>query len=356
LKMTKELYIKFLNNKCTTEEFNEIVQWIHSEASGEESKHWGYENWKSFREDDIAGDDKKFRELFDKIQNRIDKETKKERQPQSRKSVLMNWMSQAAAILFIPLLVFFLYTVSQKKFVPHEFTQLTVDTIEVISPVCSRTVIQLSDGTTVHLNYGSTLKYPQTFTEDTREVTLEGEGYFDVAQNSEMPFVVKAGRINVITSGTAFNVSAYGDDDVIQITLVEGKVALEKKLQEGQHKDLGSMEPGQHVKYNVKNGTIKCTKGKVEKYIAWKEGKMIFDETPITEVARQLKRKYNVDIEVQNDIKDYTYTVTFLDEPIMQILELMTIATPVSYKVLPRNKLPDGTFSKQKITIKRKDE
>ena len=83
---------------------------------------------------------------------------------------------------------------------------------------------------------------------------------------------------------------------------------------------------------------------------------MVFDGTPITEVAQQLERKYNVDIEVKDDIKDYTYSVTFMDEPLMQILELMTIATPVSYKVLPRKKLPDGTFSKQKITIKRKDE
>ncbi len=353
--MTKELYIKFLNNKCTTEELKEIVQWINSEASGEESKQWSFENWKSFCEDTIAGDDEKFRELFDKIQKRIDKKTKKERQPQSRKSVLMTWMTQAAAILFIPLFAFFLYIVSQKEFVPHEFTQLTVDTMEVISPVGSRTVLQLSDGTKVHLNYGSKLKYPQTFTGDTREVTLVGEGYFDVARNPEMPFVVKAGIINVKASGTAFNVLAYGDGDVIQITLVEGKVALEKKLQEGQHIGLGKMEPGQHVNYNVKTGSIKCTKGNVEKYTAWKEGKMIFDETPITEVAQQLKRKYNVDIEVQNDIKDYTYTVTFMDEPIMQILELMTIATPVSYKVLPRKKLPDGTFSKQEITIKRKD-
>jgi ferric-dicitrate binding protein FerR (iron transport regulator) len=105
----------------------------------------------------------------------------------------------------------------------------------------------------------------------------------------------------------------------------------------------------------MKNGNIKSTKGDVEKYIAWKDGKMVFDETPITEVAQQLKRKYNVDIEVENDIEDYTYSVTFMDEPLMQIIELMTIATPVTYKVLPREKLPDGTFSKQKITIKRKE-
>ncbi|WP_175552530.1 FecR family protein [Tangfeifania diversioriginum] len=354
--MTEDLYIKFLNNECTTEELKLIIQWIKSEALGEESKKWGFENWKSFDEGNIPGNDKKFIELFDKIQNKIDKESDKERKFQNRKSGWFTWMTRAAAILFVPLLSFFLYTVSQKDFLSTEYTQLSVDSMEVISPVGSRTVLQLSDGTEVHLNYGSKLKYPQTFTGDTREVTLVGEGYFDVAHNPDKPFIVKTKKLNIKVLGTEFNVLGYTDVDVVQTTLVKGKVVLEKKLPEGQNKTLGTLVPGQHVSYNTQTGNIKSTKGNVEKYIAWKEGKMVFDETPITEVAQQLKRKYNVDIQVKDDIKDYTYTVTFLDEPLMQILDLMTIATPVNYKVLPRKKLPDGTFSKQKIIIKRKDE
>ena len=186
--------------------------------------------------------------------------------------------------------------------------------------------------------------------------TLEGEGYFDVEHNPEMPFVVKTGKLNVKAIGTAFNVMAYTGDDVIEATLVEGKVLLAEHLPDGQEKNIGAMEPGQHVKYNATSRNYTSTKGDVEKYIAWKEGKMIFDDTPITEIARQLERKYHVDIEIKENIQDYYYTVTFLDEPLMQILELMTIATPVSYQVLPRKKLPDGTFSKQKIIIKRKYE
>jgi transmembrane sensor len=350
--MTKDLYTKFLNNQCTTEELKLIIQWINSEVSDEESKQWGLENWRSFREDDLTYEDKKFRELFDKIQNRIDKKAVKERKP---KSVFMTWMTRAAAILFIPLLTFFLYTVSKKEIATDEYAQLNIDTVEVISPIGSRTVLQLSDGTKVHLNYGSKLKYPHTFTGDTREVTLTGEGYFDVAHNPEKPFVVNAGKLIVKALGTAFNILSYSDDNVIETTLVEGKVVLEKKLPKGQNMTLGTLVPGQHVNYNAQTGNMNSTKGNIEKYIAWKNGKMVFDDTPITEVAKQLKRKYNVDIELEDDIKEYNYTVTLLDEPLMQILELMTIATPVDYKVLPRKKLPDGTFSKQKIIIKRKN-
>jgi len=60
---------------------------------------------------------------------------------------------------------------------------------------------------------------------------------------------------------------------------------------------------------------------------------------------------FNVDIEVKDNIKDYIYTVTFVDEPLFQILDLMTIATPVKYEALPRKKMPDGTFTKQQIII-----
>ena len=234
MKMTKELYKKFLNNQCTTEELKQIVHWINSGASDKECIQWGLENWQSFRDENSAGDDKKFRELFDKIQNRIEKEATIERKLHSRKSGWVTWMTRAAAILFIPLLSFFLYTVSKKDITTGEYAQLSVNSLEVISPVGSRTVLQLSDGTEVHLNFGSKLKYPQTFTGNTREVTLEGEGYFDVAHNPDKPFIVKTEKLNIKALGTAFNVLSYSDNHVIQTTLVKGKVVLEKKLPGGQ--------------------------------------------------------------------------------------------------------------------------
>jgi hypothetical protein len=63
---------------------------------------------------------------------------------------------------------------------------------------------------------------------------------------------------------------------------------------------------------------------------------------------------FNVDIQIENEVKEYKYTVTFVDEPLFQILELLTVATPIKYKALPRVKNPDGTFSKQKIRIEKK--
>jgi hypothetical protein len=114
------------------------------------------------------------------------------------------------------------------------------------------------------------------------------------------------------------------------------------------------MVPGQHVSFNLNSGKTSSIKGKIEKYIAWKDGKLVFDNEPLTGVAEKLGRMFNVEIEVADEVKNYSYTVTLVDDPLLLILDLMTEVTDISYKVYPRTKLADGTFSKQKIRIKKR--
>ena len=356
MKMTKDTIIKFLNNRCTDAELEEVIRWAEKRAFEKESLDWGYNEWKSFQVDDRKGDDERFSNLFDKIQSRIDSKSKENGNTNKQKlklPLLMTWLTRAAAILLIPVLAFLFYTLAQKDIDINEYSSLATDSLEIVAPIGSRTIVQLSDGTEVHLNYGSRIKYPQKFSGDTREVILSGEGYFDVTHNPAKPFIVKTPHLNVKALGTSFNVMAYPDNNEIQTTLVKGKVVLEQNDGDGKIKTIGSMVPGQHVSYNLKTGAIHSAKGNIEKYFAWKDGKLIFEDAPINQVAEKLSRMFNVDIEVSDDIKDYIYTVTFVDEPLFQILDLMTIATPVSYTALPRKKLPNGTFSKQKIIIKK---
>ena len=355
--MTKDTIIKFLNNRCTAAELQEIVRWVDKEGLSEEGTRLAFDDWKSFREEEKAEDDEKFSVLFDKIQQKINRGNRKNKNTETLKPVFITWMTRAAAILLLPVLAFLFYTLSENAEIKMESAQLAnlpVDSLEIIAPIGSRTVVQLTDGSEVHLNYGSRLKYPQTFTGNSREVRLTGEGYFDVAHNPEKPFIVKTGKLNVKALGTAFNVLAYPENDAVQTTLVNGKVVLERIEKEGIIKTIGSMTPGQHVNYNTKTGTVYSSEGTIEKYIAWKEGKLIFDETTILEAAEKLSRMFNVSIDVDDTIKDYTYTVTFEDEPLFQILELMTVATPVRYKALPRKKLQDDTYSKQKIVFEKR--
>jgi ferric-dicitrate binding protein FerR (iron transport regulator) len=352
--MTKETLIKFLNNRCTQDELEEVIRWAGEEAFSNKSIGWAQDEWNSVQIKNEVNDDERFSNLFDKIQNKIDiggiisSNTGHE-----KKSVALSftrWVTKAAAILLLPVSVFLFYTLSNKS-MKTTYADLTVDSLEIIAPIGSRTVVQLSDGSIVHLNYGSKIKYPQKFNGNTREVTLYGEGYFDVAHNPEKPFIVKTPKLNVKALGTSFNVLAYPDNEIVETTLVGGKIVLEENNRDGKLKTIGSLKPGQHASYNKKTGKILSSIGNIEKYIAWKEGKLIFEDAPIVEVAEKLSRMFNVEIEISEEIKDYNYTVTFVNEPLFQILDLMSIATPIRYKVPPRTKLSDGTFSKQKIII-----
>lgn len=356
--MTEEILIKFLNNQCTAEEIDEVVRWINSEALNEKSKSWGFDDWKKYQPDETAADNEKFSSLLDKIHHKINIESSHQKISANKKftiSVATTWITRVAAILLLPVLAFLFFTISEKKIESAKYVSRPVDSLEIVAPVGSRTVVHLSDGSEIHLNFGSKLKYPQKFVGDTREVILAGEGYFNVAHNPEKPFIVKTANLNIKALGTKFNVFAYPGDDVIATTLVEGKVVIEKTISNGKEKSIGALIPGQHVSYNIATGKINSEKGNIEKYIAWKDGKLVFENESVTQVAERLSRMFNVDIEVNDNIRDYSYTVTFVDEPLYQILDLMTIATPVRYKTLPRKKLPDGTFSKQKIVIEKRN-
>ncbi len=352
--MTRELLLKFLDNRCSHEELKKIIQWIGKGALSEKSKNYAYNDWKSFiKKEQSESHNERFNQILDKIHHKINIKSslKSGSSPKERVHLITKWVTRAAAILLIPVLTFLLYILSNPSFISSHFADSVVDSLEIIAPAGSRTVVQLTDGTTVHLNNGSKIKYPGNFNGKNRELTLTGEGYFEVAHDSKHPFIVKTKYLNVKALGTQFNVMTYPDDDIVATTLVEGKVVLEKSDKNGKIKSIGALVPGQHVDYNVKTGTVSGTKGNIEKYTAWKDGLLIFDNSGINEVAERLGHMFNAEIKVSAEIKDYTYTVKFVDESLSQILELITKATPVDYKILPRERLPDGTFSKQIILL-----
>ncbi|MBN2814388.1 MAG: FecR domain-containing protein [Bacteroidales bacterium] len=353
--MKKELLIKYLKNNCTDDEFDEVVGWIKTEAQQKEAQSWSLDQWTMFEPEPGRKDEKKYLALLHKIHYEINL---KHRNNKDSKVITLSkvttWLSRAAAILFIPLIGVLFYLLSNNNFQFGKFADITVDSLEVIAPIGSRTVVQLSDGTEVNLNYGSKIKYPRNFIGDTREIILSGEAYFDVAHNQQKPFIVKTGKLDVKVLGTEFNVKAYPDDNFISTTLVKGSVALEKNLPGEKPKSIETMIPGQHITYNICSDKFTSTQGSIDKYIAWKEGRLVFDNESITDIAEQLERIFNVKIELDENVKYLTYSVTFFNDPLFLILDLMKETTPITYKVYPRKKQPDGTFSKQKIRIQKR--
>ncbi|HET55384.1 MAG TPA: FecR family protein [Ignavibacteria bacterium] len=348
--MTKQLLIKFFNDECSQEELDIVITWIKSKSS-DYSIDWVRSIWNIHETDDSLPGDEKFNALLDKIHHKINISSKKEKESKNF-NLVINWITRIAALLLLPSLVFLYYSQNQNVSLKTELSLSNIDTLEVVTPVGSKTTIQLSDGTKVYLNHGSKLRYPQKFVGNSREVSLIGEGYFKVHHQPENPFIVKTDNMQVRAVGTSFNVFAYPDEAFSSATLVDGKLIIDKKTNDNGFVTIGTMIPGQHVTYNKNTGLTSSTLGEIEKYISWREGKLVFKRDSIIQIAHRLSRWYNVDIEfADEEAKEFTYTATFTDEPLDHILDVLKDAAPIDYKKLPRQKLSDGSFSKQKIII-----
>ena len=140
--MEKELLIKYLNNKCTETELSEVLHWINADALNEKSKMWAIKDWNSFQETDNLEEDEKFTALFDKIQEKIDLGNSNATIKTITLPVVVNWITRAAAILLLPVLTLLFYTQSEKRNISDLFAKRAVDSLEVIAPLGSRTVVQ----------------------------------------------------------------------------------------------------------------------------------------------------------------------------------------------------------------------
>lgn len=155
--------------------------------------------------------------------------------------------------------------------------------------------ILLSDNTKVYLNAGSSLRYPVRFSGDRREVVLEGEGYFEVTKDVMRPFIVKAGSIDVQVLGTAFNVNAYPGEDVVETTLVEGKVRVSSKTEQR------VLEPGTQLVYDVERGDMSVRPVDTEMYTSWRNGYYYFERKALGQIMDILSRWYDLNVFYQNE-------------------------------------------------------
>jgi transmembrane sensor len=172
---------------------------------------------------------------------------------------------------------------------------------QLIMPHGQNTSILLPDGTRAYLNSGSRLVYPSVFRGRTREVFLMGEGYFEVAHNPRIPFVVRTNDLNITATGTRFNVSAYPADKFIETVLLDGKIILRENSLALLKRDIELM-PGDAAMFNRE--TLEATFRKVdtEDYVTWYMGYLNFHSSDLNRVVVKLERYYNIRIYLDNPL------------------------------------------------------
>ena len=189
------------------------------------------------------------------------------------------WTQRIAAILSVPLLigVLALYPGRRQPVV-------TAQMVEIKTNAGMTTSVLLPDSTVVHLNSESSLRYPTFFAGDVRQVELNGEAYFDVTHHPRKRFIVSTPHHSQVeVYGTSFNVEAYGNETPISTTLIKGSVGFIYKNNKGKFQK-SMLSPRQKLVYSPQTGDIKCYVTSGESEISWKDGKLIFNDTPLNEV------------------------------------------------------------------------
>ncbi len=201
--------------------------------------------------------------------------------------------------------------------------------------------LMLSDGTSVTLNETSMLTFPKDFTKKERRVELTGEAFFEVAEDASKPFVVETGVAEVQVLGTSFNVRAYANEDVMEVYVKTGKVAVKLK---GSNKQV-ILNKGDKMVFEKSQGKVVSFQEKTDNSMAWKSGTLIFKEKTFREIFTEIKRQYGIEISVKDEqLLKCRYTLTIEKDQVEADLNSIKISCPVQFtKTSPTSIAVSGT-------------
>lgn len=303
----EELLQRYIKGDCTQDESLQVLDWIE-------------ENDMHLKEYQAL------RKLYDISVWNTDLNTQKN--PKVRvitfKTVLRETLKVAAALVFGAIATINM----MKEDDPEVLMQ------KVCVPAGQRAELHLSDGTKVWLNAGSTLSFPNMFSNNTRMVTLEGEGYFDVMKAEDAKFIVQTKNFDISVLGTEFNVKAYNQDNVFQVDLLEGAV----EVSSDRLVRAINLEPNQSVNYNEGNLTIIRIRN-FEQF-RWKEGLISFEQETIDALFKKIELYYDVKIHTENEeLLTHSYFGKFwVRDGVEHILKVLQLEHRFKYEFKSENK------------------
>jgi transmembrane sensor len=190
--------------------------------------------------------------------------------------------------------------------------------------------VKLADGSMVKLNSGSSLSFPKKFEESKREVVLKGEAFFDVARDENSPFLIITENLTTTVLGTSFNIQSYPEDSAISVTVASGKVQIQP-ANSTQNAEI--LMPGQQGIFHKQSSSITKAVVKLDRYLAWQENILLFEDAPLIEVTKTLERWYDVEI----DLSETTgvgcrIEGSYKSEKLVNVLESLKFLGVLDYK------------------------
>lgn len=315
-----ELTAKYLSQEISASERQELLAWV---AASEDRQRrfdemiqlWNITN--EYVEETFETNTQKAWAKLDKV---LDVPSKADEKPtQEAKVISLNrfkiWTRVAAAIVFLG----FGYWLFLNPKLSEPSMAIVFQTIENQSKE-----VQLPDGSTVWLNEKTTLRFIDSASINERWVSLEGEAFFDVERNEQKPFTIHAGESVTTVLGTSFNLRAYPQETIVEITVESGKVKLENKV-----KEEVQLVAGKSGIYDQNSKKVSIRKSKLENADAWRSQKLTFSHAPLEEIAETLERYFDKQFIFKNPaLKKCTFHIEEQDAELEGILNMIEFGSP----------------------------
>ncbi|WP_443943907.1 FecR family protein [Pedobacter sp. AW1-32] len=277
-------------------------------------------------------DDKSINVVFEKIKARIDHPEKEK--PTARKLSIYKFSAVAAAVIVLVSVLLLSRQYIGRLIFKHPTDWMLAQTLPG-----ERKTLTLADGTQVHINAGSHLKYPRKFQGDTRTVILSGEAFFDVKKDAKHPFVIQTDKIQVKVLGTAFDVKAYEDDDFTETTLIRGRVEIilnnrksapiilkpnDKFLlaNDSEEANLGTLT---YFTSNDPNAIIETS---------WIHDELMFKNKDFSSISKLFERWYGVKVVFKDPaVKSFKFTGQFKKENVSEALHALQLIENFNYNI-----------------------
>lgn len=293
--MNTELIAKYLAGECAEEERAQIESWLSQSDLNRQTFEGMKQVWEaSSQSSSIKTDTAKQWEHFSRAVPK-----------QSRKIPM--WLKYAAVLIPIGMLMGYLF---------FQKDETNTDVL-VLNDQDQALQLFLPDSTEVWLRSGASLHYPKAFSEESREIELEGEAYFSVVSDVSRPFTVSVGEAEIQVLGTEFNIK---ERENLEVSVFEGKVSVSEKSVPQNHKILVRNES---AIFSTESREIQKLASINPNDIAWKTGVLSFENTPLLEVCRYLENYYGIPIHLNNQVATCPITTVFDNIPLEDCLEIL---------------------------------
>ena len=325
-----DLIQKYIENQCSPEELIIVLEWLKTTEgqkalSSKMDEIWVEEN--TLQEVDL--NPRLIKPL--KISYSASDANRKAVRTSSRKRKYVRFSMLAASVVLclISLAVFFHLNNNPGDKItlnPSSFT------VKQNAPGMKST-FQLPDGSVVKLNSDSELKFADQF-QGVREVFLSGEAFFEVVENSEMPFVVRINDLSITALGTSFNINAFGDRPEIGICLSDGKVKVEHLNQATEVSTSVTLEPGEKAVFRKKEIKLSKESFNPDIDLAWKNKTLVFVSSDFYEIKASVERWYGVHIVIDDALKGgWKFTGRFHNSSIENVMNSLVYSRELAFSI-----------------------